>query len=1201
TQPSQNLDAEIPKGIYHDDLGNYYSIQNEFPHVYGIGAGDLTSNEPNDRKAKALQLQGFLLFFDQLLANYLTQLKNIRSLFALSSSETDKDNHTYFINQLTSVPQFQKLLRFKTDANSTGTLGSEGSILAYPTERKKFETLISSGKIKNTDLEGRCNKDDFPEYKFCYAAVRDQAVLQLKDDLLYGAYEAIVESNNDECFFFYIITSSTDFVLISRNYYSNEQEARNAAESVKYTASFAENFRSFMSLDCGDNIQLFSFDIELTLDTYAGYLQLIAEDESLYLSRRQDFLNHLLARFAEQFTDYALLSANFLSKEALQKSQIKSEEKFLTHYPDLSSNRGKAYNYLCNGWKNENVSGFEKRFKALAGIDDWRKHYLCNFSVEEIDKLYQPQIEIDKENRLTLQTPLNKADTIASVNALYNRLNKDAFFEMNFVEHENKWQLYTRDDFNNKYIYSNLLNTKEEAESLQATLQNMFSRSPGLKKNIFVSRFIYKVQFADSAGRLLAEYAGDNKNELTDKQKTEQICTALAPGINSNLNDAKIFTWENEKADTGNLIPVQTQTAPVTFINEKAFDFYSLEAVSLTEDIKFTYTFRDINKKILFRSVTKYADETQARKAFEAVLPLLTLQSSYFIDKTDNNALGIFIKSDDANVATYFAFFDSEEKAKNKITEIIKEVAVYTYTLYVSEPIPNQWKFKFWLTDAANKKLAFESKDMYSAEDLALNAAQKFYSDVPKLQVKTLKNEWFINSPSQKIKVASQNNTEDENEINTTKSDAASLLKLQQALFNETTNIPEEQVNSRLKTWQVNKTENYKYKLVDKDNLIAEHTVKLKLLSIADAETERTRLIHETYNFIDINISGNDIFCYYEDDKTKTLWYHYQIKCTNRFYTQGKFAGKELVLFQSIKGYASKEEALNAFNENCFIVLQYALHAENYGDNKFISLKEFVVHTNDVCYEAGSIVCVPQQTSVEFGGYEVQNEIIPIVKSYPVKYIVKGRYRFSVYNAKLNFYDWRSVTYYTTPQQAMQQFQFFLTLLKYPGNYYIEEDKTSCIFRIYIREVLAESLHGFNTCEEAWNGIEKFICISQTEKGFHNYFRSENCSHSFFIACGNTGLLHPCSYETPERRDDAINKLYQAASFNFFELLQTNDDNSITLFNIDGKEVAKIYLDEKNNNCSESNCEKLIDFFESVYINERYIFEEKENRFYLLN
>ena len=56
---------------------------------------------PTKRKAQALQLQGFLLFFDQLLANYLSQLKNIRSLFAISSSENDEDNHTYYTSTLT--------------------------------------------------------------------------------------------------------------------------------------------------------------------------------------------------------------------------------------------------------------------------------------------------------------------------------------------------------------------------------------------------------------------------------------------------------------------------------------------------------------------------------------------------------------------------------------------------------------------------------------------------------------------------------------------------------------------------------------------------------------------------------------------------------------------------------------------------------------------------------------------------------------------------------------------------------------------------------------------------------------------------------------------------------------------------------------------------------------------------------------------
>src|SRR5690606_20731265 len=39
--PSPYLDAEIPRGVYRNDLTEYYSIQNEFPRVYGIQEGGL--------------------------------------------------------------------------------------------------------------------------------------------------------------------------------------------------------------------------------------------------------------------------------------------------------------------------------------------------------------------------------------------------------------------------------------------------------------------------------------------------------------------------------------------------------------------------------------------------------------------------------------------------------------------------------------------------------------------------------------------------------------------------------------------------------------------------------------------------------------------------------------------------------------------------------------------------------------------------------------------------------------------------------------------------------------------------------------------------------------------------------------------------------------------------------------------------------
>ncbi len=70
----------------------YTSIQNTFPVTYGIGNYGLSENEENERKFYAKQLQGYLLFFDQILLNHLAQLKNIPDLFSIEGEQTK----TYF-------------------------------------------------------------------------------------------------------------------------------------------------------------------------------------------------------------------------------------------------------------------------------------------------------------------------------------------------------------------------------------------------------------------------------------------------------------------------------------------------------------------------------------------------------------------------------------------------------------------------------------------------------------------------------------------------------------------------------------------------------------------------------------------------------------------------------------------------------------------------------------------------------------------------------------------------------------------------------------------------------------------------------------------------------------------------------------------------------------------------------------------------
>lgn len=74
-------------GSKMDLLSDYASIQNTFPTVYGIGSYGLPSEASTDRVQYARQLQGFILFFDQILINHLANLVNIPQLFSYDPTQ----------------------------------------------------------------------------------------------------------------------------------------------------------------------------------------------------------------------------------------------------------------------------------------------------------------------------------------------------------------------------------------------------------------------------------------------------------------------------------------------------------------------------------------------------------------------------------------------------------------------------------------------------------------------------------------------------------------------------------------------------------------------------------------------------------------------------------------------------------------------------------------------------------------------------------------------------------------------------------------------------------------------------------------------------------------------------------------------------------------------------------------------------------
>lgn len=74
-------DLPIPAGK-NRNLDKYFSVQNDFPLCYYTGMDGIPNGATNLRKAQRLQTKAYLLLFDQVLANYLAQLNNLKSTFS---------------------------------------------------------------------------------------------------------------------------------------------------------------------------------------------------------------------------------------------------------------------------------------------------------------------------------------------------------------------------------------------------------------------------------------------------------------------------------------------------------------------------------------------------------------------------------------------------------------------------------------------------------------------------------------------------------------------------------------------------------------------------------------------------------------------------------------------------------------------------------------------------------------------------------------------------------------------------------------------------------------------------------------------------------------------------------------------------------------------------------------------------------------
>jgi hypothetical protein len=183
----------IPKGRDRH-IERYYSLLQQFPALYGIGAAGLPSTVSDERKAQVKQLKAYLLFFDQLLANSFAQLAHVRDLFSFSDVQPDGANApvSYFaacldasdiddlwVEQNSDIRQ-QRLQQI-FGASQAGD-DSEQQVADWQRKNRFVDHLLARFAEQFTDYSGFGNHDD-----------TRQPVLESKLTLL-GAYIQISSS-----------------------------------------------------------------------------------------------------------------------------------------------------------------------------------------------------------------------------------------------------------------------------------------------------------------------------------------------------------------------------------------------------------------------------------------------------------------------------------------------------------------------------------------------------------------------------------------------------------------------------------------------------------------------------------------------------------------------------------------------------------------------------------------------------------------------------------------------------------------------------------------------------------------------------------------------------------------------------------------------------------------------------------------------
>ncbi|OUL37364.1 hypothetical protein BV372_02930 [Nostoc sp. T09] len=288
------------------------------------------------------------------------------------------------------------------------------------------------------------------------------------------------------------------------------------------------------------------------------YLDSLQEelDTDTYRDRRNRFLDHLLGRFAESFSDYVLLNYRMTKEHRDQDKHqteiIHDKAHFLKDYPSLSRDRFRAFNYSKQVWDTNNVSGFKKRVSRLLGIEDVRRRDLCHYRIHQDTGGFTFSVSYSSEKQ-----PLTSQQSYATQKDAQAALEKFLLFALH-------------DDFYKRLAYSYDPTTAEEVGAA-------------------VGLTTYGYAIVDTEGKVLAA----TTEHLPTPQHREISLQSWFNNIQVNQNQ---FRFTVEKSNAAYLFTLKSNTTEQILL--QSVDSYASELDAWKSAGKFAEHLRYLSRYI---------------------------------------------------------------------------------------------------------------------------------------------------------------------------------------------------------------------------------------------------------------------------------------------------------------------------------------------------------------------------------------------------------------------------------------------------------------------------------------------------------------------------------------------------------------------------------------------------------------------------